>query len=91
MSRFHLGNRAWAKVRKQVLDEENWKCSVCKKWGNEVDHIKPIFRGGAEYERDNLQAICRGCHIDKSRRERGSKPPIPGSKDWDLLLQQLVI
>src|SRR5699024_7712713 len=34
----------------------------------EVDHIKPLFRGGTDTE-SNLQALCVACHADKSASE----------------------
>lgn len=41
---------------------------------DEVDHVVPLFKGGANSE-DNLQPLCRECHVEKSvaelREERG--------------------
>lgn len=34
-------------------------------YGLEVDHIIPISRGGAKYSKDNLQVLCKDCHIAK--------------------------
>ena len=90
MSRFHVGNTKWAKIRKQVLDAENWKCRLCGTYANEVDHIEPIYKGGSEYETENLQAICRGCHIQKTKQERNVSRSIEGSQEWDLVLQHLI-
>ena len=85
MSVFHSGrNRQWAKVRRHVLNDENWKCRFCHGYGNEVDHIVAMSRGGKEYDRDNLQVLCRSCHIEKTRKERGGKRlPPTGAKAWD--------
>ena len=35
----------------------------------ECDHKKPLKDGGAMWDMNNLQAICRGCHIAKTRSE----------------------
>ena len=35
----------------------------------EVDHRQPLKQGGAAFELDNLQTLCRSCHISKSREE----------------------
>ena len=87
MSEWHRGNKKWLRVRKTILDENNWKCRVCGKYGNEVDHKKPICRGGEEYERSNLQVLCRGCHIRKTQKEWSRKrAPIPGAQSWDLFV-----
>ena len=58
--------RQWRKVRLKVLDRDGWKCTQCTKAGRlEVDHIKPLENGGAVYALDNLQTLCRSCHIAK--------------------------
>ena len=35
----------------------------------EVDHVQPLANGGAMYAVGNLQTLCRGCHIRKTRIE----------------------
>ena len=58
----------WRKLRLEVLDRDRWRCQACGKAGMlEVDHIQPLEDGGSD-EPDNLQVLCRGCHIDKHRR-----------------------
>ncbi|MYC28158.1 MAG: HNH endonuclease [Nitrospira sp. SB0662_bin_26] len=89
MSRFHLHNWQWERVREDVLDRDNWKCRHCGGYANQVDHVIPIFKGGKPYERDNLQTLCRDCHIDKSRVERGkSRSLVTGSRAWDYYVLQ---
>ena len=39
--------------------------------GEEVDHIVPLSRGGAEQDPANLQHLCVPCHAAKTRREQG--------------------
>lgn len=63
----------WVKLRREVLTDEPL-CRSCKKMGfvslaTEVDHIVPLWMGGKEFERDNLQPICRECHIIKTSEE----------------------
>ena len=36
----------------------------------EVDHKLMISQGGHPWDPNNLQALCRGCHIFKSKTER---------------------
>jgi 5-methylcytosine-specific restriction endonuclease McrA len=38
--------------------------------GTDVDHIKPLAKGGADDE-SNLQTLCSECHQKKSIRDRG--------------------
>ena len=48
----------------------------------EVDHIQPLEDGGSD-EPDNLQVLCRGCHIDKHRR------PDPDRDSWRAAVDEL--
>jgi 5-methylcytosine-specific restriction endonuclease McrA len=43
-------------------------CRMCGATAVEVDHIVPLRRRGTN-ERENLQALCRPCHGDKSLSE----------------------
>lgn len=36
----------------------------------ELDHIKPLHKGGADTD-DNRQGLCKECHTEKSKTERG--------------------
>ena len=72
MSRWHktpLNRRKWKPVRRDVLDRANWRCRSCGGYANEVDHRTPIHHGGDPLDRENLQALCRTCHIRKTRTE----------------------
>jgi len=40
---------------------------------HEVDHIVPLFKGGAD-EPDNLQSLCKPCHEIKTRTDLGWRP-----------------
>ena len=33
-----------------------------------IDHIKPLSAGGSS-ELDNLQILCKDCHVEKTRLE----------------------
>ena len=79
--------RQWRKVRLKVLDRDGWKCTQCTKAGRlEVDHIKPLENGGAVYALDNLQTLCRGCHIAK----HGGRGPSPEVEAWRRYLTNLL-
>ena len=93
MGRHHqkLNHRKWAEVRLRVLDRDNWRCRVCGKYGNEVDHVTPLDRGGAAYDEVNLQTLCGGiggCHAAKTRGEN-SLPRSAAELEWDIYVEEL--
>ena len=56
----------WARVRLLVLDRDHWACVTCGRSGRlEVDHRVSIEHGGEMYAMENLQALCRSCHVAK--------------------------
>ena len=50
-----MGNRAdlqtarWRRLRRHILARDSWRCQACGKLLGraEVDHIKPVVKGGA--------------------------------------------
>lgn len=57
--------------KKFIGSRQNWKCNNCKeqlKASFEVDHIIRLDQGGSN-NIDNLVALCRGCHGDKTTIE----------------------
>ena len=56
----------WELVRRAVLLRDKYRCTACSLPGRlEVHHVLPLDAGGAEYDLDNLQALCGGCHVAK--------------------------
>lgn len=89
MSRHHaaLDRRRWAQTRRAALERAGWRCEACGRAGRlEADHIEPLDAGGEPYDLENVQALCRGCHADKTRRERRGIPP-PEVEAWESLLE----
>ena len=71
---------AWYKLREQIMRRDCGvcRCSECKRLSrlrpaHEVDHIVPKAKGGTD-DWDNLCAINRECHKDKSLRDKGMTP-----------------
>lgn len=64
-------------IRKRVLTA-NPLCAVCGRRAVEVDHIKPIFKGGNDDPLDdsNRQGLCSLCHAEKTRRDMNQRPAI---------------
>ena len=84
MSRHHrilFNSRRWQRVRLAVLDRDGWRCCACGLYGNEVDHVVPLDRGGAAFDFGNLQTLCRTDHIQKTREEN-TRPPTPAEAAW---------
>ncbi len=64
----------WQRIRATVLAQEPL-CRHCAERGEivpaqEVDHIKPLARGGGN-DRENLQSLCSRCHALKTVKEDG--------------------
>ena len=50
----------------------------------------PLHVGGEEWDPANLQTLCRGCHLAKSRRERaGGDPDHPELRAWRAYIARL--
>ncbi|MEO0132786.1 MAG: HNH endonuclease signature motif containing protein [candidate division WOR-3 bacterium] len=54
--------------------KENPFCVICMKEGiiraaEIADHIIQIRVGGAKWDKNNLQALCKKCHAKKSGKE----------------------
>ena len=77
-SRHHanLDWRRWARVRRLVLERDQWRCRQCGRAGRlEVDHVVPLRRGGSEFDLGNLQALCTTCHVRKTAAENRRHDP----------------
>ena len=72
-------------VRKHVLERDDRTCQACGKLLGlaEVDHIIPLHKGGPEWALDNLQTLCRGCHLSKTEVDMG-RTPDPERERWQL-------
>ena len=78
----HLHAPRWAAIRRQVLARDGRRCRQCGRAGRlECDHIRPLRRGGDPYDPENLQAICRACHIAKTAGEN-RRPLTPAEAAW---------
>ena len=63
----------WKRFRKMVLSASPL-CVECEKRGDvepgvDLDHIIPLDKGGAPYDRANVQPLCKFHHGRKTRRE----------------------
>ena len=78
---------AWTKLRLVILRRDSGLCQVCAAQGivtraTEVDHIKDKALGGTDAP-DNLQSICKPCHIAKGIKAQGKTPKVRLTFDKD--------
>ena len=84
-SRFHreIKGRLWDRARRRELARAAWRCERCGKAGRlEVHHVRPLHKGGAAYDPDNLKVLCRRCHIETHKR-----PLTDAARRWRELVQ----
>ena len=56
-------------LKKTVAASQKWQCNICHELLEstfQVDHIRDLQFGGSN-ARDNLQALCVGCHAKKTQ------------------------
>lgn len=77
----------WSALRRAVFMRDRWLCQRCGTPGRalECDHVVPLAKGG-DHSMANLQTLCRECHIEKTRSEKGEI--VPRSHDWDRFMGQ---
>ena len=61
----------WERTRRAAFERDGWRCRACGRAGRlEAHHVRPLERGGDPFDPDNLETLCRSCHIDLHRRTR---------------------
>ena len=71
----------WRRLRRVVLDRDDWRCTACGRPGGlEVHHLRPLEEGGDD-DMANLATRCRDCHL----RAHGKRPVLV-DKDWERLV-----
>ena len=65
----------WEVVRRLVLKRAGGRCAVpgCAEEATEADHVREIADGGDEWDPQNLQALCRAHHAEKSAASASSR------------------
>ena len=91
MRRYKLNTGLWSRVRRSALERDGYRCRTCGRGGRmEVDHIRPLHRGGPWYDLRNLQSLCYDCHKAKSDGEHRRIPARPGYREkWTALMDVL--
>ena len=73
------GKRQWISplVKKRIAAKQKWRCAICKQLLDEtfeLDHIRPLFKGGDPTDERNLQCLCKRDHMLKSALEQVRSP-----------------
>ena len=58
----------WRKLRKEILERDEYRCSYCGAHANQVDHVTSLDKGGTD-EPSNLAAACQACNLRKSSKD----------------------
>lgn len=61
-------SKGWRERRRRHLADHPF--CACGAVGVDVDHIRPLEQGGAPWDAENLQTMCKACHGTKTRQER---------------------
>ena len=86
----HLNAHRWATVRRLVFVRDGWRCVMCGRAGRlECDHVIPLDRGGDPWDSNNLQTLCRSCHIAKTADEN-RREPTPAESAWRELVAEML-
>ena len=73
---------AWKSLRLAALQAGGWRCSRCRRYGNEAHHLVPLASGGPVLPPlAGLEILCRRCHLENH------KPS--ARRAWDALLSRL--
>ena len=78
-------------LKKQIACKQNWQCKRCniKLPGNfEIDHIVSLKSGGTN-DSNNLQALCRNCHGEKTQIENAGLKIVKSSDNMVTKMNKL--
>ena len=65
--------KAWQALREQAFTLHGRRCSECGKAGRLEVHHKVSLQHGGTNDLRNLEALCRGCHIERHRPQKGEQ------------------
>ena len=66
------GSFRWRCLRQFIIKRDERKCRKCGRLAGrpEVHHVIPIRDDARKaWDPDNLEVLCRGCHIEETRKQ----------------------
>lgn len=86
-------SKAWKQIRELVFNEANGICEKCGEIGEEVHHIiwlTPININDYDIAlgRDNLQLLCKNCHINIHRQKTSTKDGLMFDENGQLIIKK---
>ena len=81
-----LPKKRWARFRRALLNSRCWRCERCGRAGKlEVHHRRPLHEGGAAFDPENCEILCRICHVSHHKPELA-----PEVEEWQAFIKELV-
>ena len=82
--------KRWGLLRHRALARDDGLCVRCRAVGRTVlaeivHHLEPIRDGGAPWELENCESVCRPCHAAEH-----APTPTPGQGGWKNLVRELL-
>lgn len=75
-----LSEYTWDAIRRRVLRQYDNKCVSCgtsardPEGSIDIDHVRPLSRGGEAHDERNLQPLCEDCHREKGLSTTDHRP-----------------
>ena len=86
--RLHQGR--WARARRAAFRRDRYRCRNCGRAGRlEAHHEPPLGPGVDPYDLSGLVTLCRGCHIERHRRD-GRRELTPDEKAWQTMVSEIM-
>lgn len=86
-ARYGISGSAQQSLHQRILARDGYVCYVCRLPGADaVDHLIPIWKGGAKTNPSNLAAIHEDpCHSDKTKQENRERAALRAQARRDRL------
>ena len=86
----YLQSEDWMKLRRRVLERDEYKCHLCGNRANRVHHLS--YQNIYNEDLDDLVGVCEGCHQgihDWQKATKQKRMPTRRELDRFLLVQFL--